>query len=908
PSNYSDGDSNIWQESAVNSDTLLAASTSNTGATLNGTGEVMVIDTTNPSSPTLLSTVPVPGTVSLIGVAQESGNRAVALGTTGYWSPGPDVGLTGNLVLTTLDETNPENPTIIATVPLNLPSLDSGGLGSLGNNRFVTTSESPSTGQQDVVIIDASDPNNPVVSTFPVPTTLNGLSVSGNLLYTTSSSGLLVYNLNALTNTTPVTAQVTVPINSVVPNSYNVAPTTIISGATTETLEWDLSLSQGQTSQTFTWQSSVSGLEPGQLQTIAQGGTVQFTSAGSNGTLTLPPLAVTGQQILGLDPATQTVAPGQAADYTLHVDNPTSSAVTYDLALAGVPSSWSTLPATVSVAANGEQDLPLTLTSDAFTPTADFGFSVTATAGTTTGSVAGDLVLAGSPVEPDPDSHGIVASLTPASATAGQGTPAFYTVSLVNTGSAAETYSLTASLPPGFSDDLAQTTVTVPPGASNFLDIALTVTPAAGTAPGPVPISITAVSTSDRSASSTASGTLNVSSSGVKVALNPPAAAPGSSYQLTVTNTGTLADTFNLALAGPAALVSKLASTAVTLAPGATQVIPISTTAVDFALAGSLGLTAIATSRNNPDVVQGAAANLTIPAITGMTAQLSPASTTVTAPGTTTFVLNVTNTGNSEDQYSATITGTTGPVTASLVGLEGLPTQSIALFRLPALSTGAIALQANVTGPGQGTVTVLVKLLSTGQETTIIASINPITSTDGPRITLVQRYGIHMNPTTIVLTFNQPLDPARAQDVHEYRLVDPQGHLVPITSAVYDPATNTVTLHPRDRIDLHHPYKLTVDGASASGLTSSSGLLLDGKDSGKPGSNYVATINWRDLVLPPNWNPKWSHKPDPDKGRASARKPASAVIIGQHRLFQRSSTHAHPIPGARRHILPVGEG
>jgi len=728
------------------------------------------------------------------------------------------------------------------------------------------------------------------VSTFPVPTTLNGLSVSGNLLYTTSSSGLPVYNLNALTNTTPVTAQVTVPSNSVVPNSYNVAPTTIISGATTDTLEWDLSLSPGQTSQTFTWQSSVSSLEPGQLQSIAQGGTVKFTSGGSNGTLTLPPLAVTGQQILGLDPATQTVAPGQAADYTLDVDNPTSSAVTYDLALAGVPSSWSNLPATVTVAAGGEQDLPFTLASDAFTPTADFGFSVTATAGTIAGSVAGDLVLAGSPVQPDPDSLGIVASLTPASATAGQGTRAFFTVSLVNTGSSAETYSLTASAPPGFTVDLAQTTLTVPPGAANFRDVALTVTPAAGTSPGTVPFSVTAVSTSDPAVSSIASGTLTVSSSGVKVSLNPPAAAPGSPYQMTVTNTGTLADTFNLALAGPAALVSKLAQTAVTLAPGATQVIPISTTAVDFGLAGSLGLTAIATSQNSPDVMQGAAANLTIPAITGMTAQFSPAAMTVAAPGTTTFLLNVNNTGNGEDRYSATIIGTTGPVTASLVGLDGSPTQSIALFRLPALSTGAIALQANATGPGQGTVTVLVKSLSTGQETTIVATINPITSTDGPRVTLVQRYGIHMNPTTIVLTFNQPLDPARAQDVHEYRLVNPQGKIVPIKSAVYNPATNTVTLYPKYRIDLHHSYKLIVDGASPSGLTSSSGLLLDGKDSGKPGTNYVATINWRDLVLPPNWNPKWSRNPDPDKGRESAKKPDSAVITGHHRLFQRSST------------------
>ena len=86
-----------------------------------------------------------------------------------------------------------------------------------------------------------------------------------------------------------------------------------------------------------------------------------------------------------------------------------------------------------------------------------------------------------------------------------------------------------------------------------------------------------------------------------------------------------------------------------------------------------------------------------------------------------------------------------------------------------------------------------------------------------------------MKPTTIVLTFNQPLDPTSREDVHEYHLVDPQGHIVPIKSAVYDPTADTVTLYPKYRINLHHTYKLTVDGATPSGLTDSSGLLLDGK-------------------------------------------------------------------------------
>ena len=135
------------------------------------------------------------------------------------------------------------------------------------------------------------------------------------------------------------------------------------------------------------------------------------------------------------------------------------------------------------------------------------------------------------------------------------------------------------------------------------------------------------------------------------------------------------------------------------------------------------------------------------------------------------------NTGNVEDSYSAVITGTTGPVIASLVGLDGQPTASIPLFRLPGLSSGAITLQASMTGPGQATVTVVVTSLSTGQTTTLTAKITsgvPVTISDGPQIMSLKRYGIHMKPTTIVLTFDQPLDPTR-QDVKSITSSVPQG-------------------------------------------------------------------------------------------------------------------------------------
>jgi hypothetical protein len=114
---------------------------------------------------------------------------------------------------------------------------------------------------------------------------------------------------------------------------------------------------------------------------------------------------------------------------------------------------------------------------------------------------------------------------------------------------------------------------------------------------------------------------------------------------------------------------------------------------------------------------------------------------------------------------------------------------------------------------------------------------------------VVKRYGYHAMPTTLVLTFNQALDPATAEDVHNYRIVSPEGHRIKIRRAVYDPANLTVTLHLAERISIHHPYKVTVIGTGLKGVTNVQGQLLDGNDSGQPGADYHLDLTWRQLVL-----------------------------------------------------------
>jgi hypothetical protein len=148
---------------------------------------------------------------------------------------------------------------------------------------------------------------------------------------------------------------------------------------------------------------------------------------------------------------------------------------------------------------------------------------------------------------------------------------------------------------------------------------------------------------------------------------------------------------------------------------------------------------------------------------------------------------------------------------------------------------------------------------------------------DGPTVISVKRFGIHMQQTVLVLSFNDGLDPTSAVNLSNYRVIDPAGRSVRIRSAVFDASTNTVTLLPADRINLHHTYRLTVVGTGSSGVRNAEGVLLDGADTGTPGSDYNGTLNWRNVVLTPAEIEKYVHP--------AQAKPAGAL---NHRFHHRS--------------------
>jgi archaellum component FlaF (FlaF/FlaG flagellin family) len=235
------------------------------------------------------------------------------------------------------------------------------------------------------------------------------------------------------------------------------------------------------------------------------------------------------------------------------------------------------------------------------------------------------------------------------------------------------------------------------------------------------------------------------------------------------------------------------------------------------------------------------------------TALVSPAIIGTAPTGTVTF----------------TIDGKTEPP-ASLTTVNG---DGQATFSLTTLTAGKHTISASYQGDGDfaqsATSSPLVQTVNPAVVASIpVAASNPGVA-DPPKVMSVQRFGIHMQPTVLVLSFNEGLDVANAQNIDNYKIIDPKHHAVGIASAVYNSQTDTVTLRPEKRINLHETYQLKVFGSGVGGLTDAHGTLLDGGNDGVPGSDYATSLTWRNVVFTPAEARKYVHP--------HAAKPAGAL-------------------------------
>jgi uncharacterized repeat protein (TIGR01451 family) len=137
-------------------------------------------------------------------------------------------------------------------------------------------------------------------------------------------------------------------------------------------------------------------------------------------------------------------------------------------------------------------------------------------------------------------------------------------------------------------------------------------------------------------------------------------------------------------------------------------------------------------------------------------------------------------------------------------------------------------------------------------------SVSFVVMPAAPPVTVVslKRFGYHHEPTLLVVQFSGPLEVSSAQDLSNYSLVliAHGGRLrLPISfaKATYDPAADTLMLHPTKLLPLRFHYVLTINASTPTGVRDTTGRLLDGDGNGIPGGNFVRAFN-RDILAGKN--------------------------------------------------------
>ena len=110
-------------------------------------------------------------------------------------------------------------------------------------------------------------------------------------------------------------------------------------------------------------------------------------------------------------------------------------------------------------------------------------------------------------------------------------------------------------------------------------------------------------------------------------------------------------------------------------------------------------------------------------------------------------------------------------------------------------------------------------------------------------LTNIQRFGLHNEPTELVLTFNEAVDSATALNPANYVLRNtvnfvPEGPAVGYRAIVYNATAHTVTLIPNAPINVHDQYLLSVNGIKSV----CDNYTLQGT-SGIQGTPYTVTVN-----------------------------------------------------------------
>jgi uncharacterized protein (TIGR03437 family) len=197
------GSFNVYGTTPYSPQLVYLASTSSQGAaTETGMGQLWAVDTTNPSAMSIITQVNVPGTLQVFAPVIQ-GNTLVTIGDSGGWIEpccGNDA-FSGNVVITVWDITNPKSPEITANVTTAYkpgPAIGRGAA-AIGTNLFLYGGVLDSSNNNNFLLVDTTNPANPVITLSETSTSVNYLRVVGNQIYAPTDAGFNIYSISGST-------------------------------------------------------------------------------------------------------------------------------------------------------------------------------------------------------------------------------------------------------------------------------------------------------------------------------------------------------------------------------------------------------------------------------------------------------------------------------------------------------------------------------------------------------------------------------------------------------------------------------------------------------------------------------------------------------------------------------------
>jgi hypothetical protein len=377
---------------------------------------------------------------------------------------------------------------------------------------------------------------------------------------------------------------------------------------------------------------------------------------------------------IGVSPMWTALDYGDTLTYTVIVTNLEAIAREYTLDVTGLENSLVDVPSTVVI--SGYSTATVSMTVTVLEPVGQHLMQVSAGYEQDGATIRAreETVLH---VLNEP---GVSVALAPVTAVAGLASPAIFTMTITNTGSVADTYTLTVELPAGWEArwranqlhyQSLPTTLSLTPHLFNSANLHLALTPPAGTPPGTYPVTLWAYSSIDASIFARAVGYVEVVDRGVTVSISPATTTmhpqSSQSWDVTITNTGGQADTFDLTAGGIISPAGSFNQDAVTLATGSSTVVQFTAHEPTYVLAQTYPLGVLARSRSVPEVFGDDVADVTFSSFEDVAVSITPTMQTLTDTLTAHVLVAITNTGNVGTVYKFDADAT--PALAGL-GLE----------------------------------------------------------------------------------------------------------------------------------------------------------------------------------------------------------------------------------------------